>query len=529
MNNRYLNLFLALLPVAQLQAEGNVTIEFENRTLTIPSEMVDLMQSDTLLQKVDISYSATNGGLTTSDTISATDVVLTTEKPQSFNVLSTFSLTKTNNPTLKADIVVELGAQTSTLIVLPYLGSVSNLVPSFQTTGAHIFVDGKLWNEGKTVDFTSPVKVKVAAFNGDVRTYTIVVSKTSLPYVEIKTNSNQTIEKDWVEANLTIDGADEGTLSVKGKGSHYSNGQKNNFALKFEDKKSLLDIRKNKRWLIDANDADKTLFRNQLGFWLSQQLSDTTWTPTSKMVNLCVNGQFMGCYALLEQPRICKGRFEDGYLLTTETNADVFEDAFPTKISAMWLAFEDPETGSKGTGLIRTKDKIDKFEKALKQEDWATVEQYADLASLANWLVINEIAFNTEAFTDNTLIHVADNGKISMLPAWELKKAFGCETDETEGWAASSNLWMSQLLNYSTFKQLVKQQYAKIRQKDAELNAFIDQQSAALSESAVGNNAVWKNLDSTAYGSNVSAVYNAEVERLKSWVNSRLAWLDTQW
>lgn len=528
MKRLYAYTFLALSTAAQLQAQGEVTIEFDNSTLVLPASAVDLMQSDTVLQRVSLSYGASGNSIVTSDTISPSVVDLANEKPQSFNVLNTFSLEKSANQGLKEDISVELGAQQSVTIVLPYLSGSNSFVPTFKTTGSHIFIDGKLWQAGNSVDFSSPVQVKVVAFNGDVRTYSITVSKSGLPYVVLSTGGKG-IDKEWGEAKLTIDGNDEGTLNIKGKGSHFSVGQKNNYALKFESKKSLFGITKNKRWLLVANESDKLLLRSKLGYWLWQRLAPGQWVPAAIPVNVGIDDKYVGCYNLVEQPRICKGRLEDGFLMSVEEGADAFEEAFRAKYSKTILVFEDPETGSKGTGLVRTKDKIDKFEKALEKGDWNTVEQVADLESLAMWLVINEIAYNTEAFTDNTMVYVDGSGKISLLPAWELKKAFGCETDSYEGWVASEAPWMTQLLKNSSFVSLVKKQYAAVRALDSELKAFIDQQAKTMREAATGDNTVWKNLSSEAYGNAATTAYDVETERLKSWMEGRLKWLDTQW
>ena len=169
----YTYTFLALSTAAQLQAQGEVTIEFNNSTLVLPASAVDLMQSDTVLQRVSLSYGASGNSIVTSDTISPSVVDLANEKPQSFNVLNTFSLEKSANQGLKENISVELGAQQSVTIVLPYLLGSNSFVPTFKTTGSHIFIDGKLWQVGNSVDFSSPVQVKVVAFNGDIRTYSI--------------------------------------------------------------------------------------------------------------------------------------------------------------------------------------------------------------------------------------------------------------------------------------------------------------------------------------------------------------------
>jgi hypothetical protein len=84
------------------------------------------------------------------------------------------------------------------------------------------------------------------------------------------------------------------------------------------------------------------------------------------------------------------------------------------------------------------------------------------------------------------------------------------------------------LMKNNDFVSLVKKQYAKIRSSKNELYSYIDQQTKILREAGIGDNTVWKNLSNDAYG-NAAAAYDAETERLKNWLESRMNWLDTQW
>lgn len=523
MNKRYCNLLCALGMATCLNAQ--VTVELDHKTVTLPIEDVDLLQSDTLVQLLNISVPSSRI-ISTSKAIEVDKLDLKNEKQNAFNVLNDMTLKKSDNDGLQADVSIALDNQSSATLVLPFLSSVASLVPTFSTTGAYIFVNDKLWHDGDKVNFTEPVKVKVVSFNGDVRTYQISVTKTDFPLVEIK-SADRSIGKDWAEGTLTIDGVVTDGMSVKGKGSHYYFGLKNNYALKFGDKKSLLNMTKNKRWLLFANESDNTLLRADIGYWLAGQLADGSWTPAAKPVNLSVNGSFQGCYTLVEQPRICKGRFEDGVLLSVEQEADYGDDVFRSKISNTLFVFEDPETGAKGTMLVKTKDKIDKFEKALAAENWTEVEKLADLKSFANWLVINEIAANADAFVSDTYIHVSADGKIALLPAWNLKKAFGCENDAYNVFVAEQTPWIGQLLKSKNFVALVKEQYGKVNQKA--LETYIEQQAKGLKLAAIANNAVWKNLVAESYGKRAANAYDNETERLKKWVSNRLMWLDSQW
>lgn len=494
-------------------------------------DAVDLMESTSNRQKFTLSYPAVSTSVGFSDIINPSNVVLTHKDVRhSFNQLNNIAFRKSSNSALNEDIVINADSVHTIDIALPYVKDVTGLIPEINSTGSYVFINNRQWKEGDKVDFSTTTSIKIVAFNGDIQTYDINISKSTLPYVELSCPASQAIGKEWISNTyLAIDGKEIAQTSIKGKGSHYAENLKNNFALKFENKTNLLGITKNKRWLLLSNEADKTLFRAEIGYWISAKLANDAWTPATKPINLSINGQYAGCYSLIEQPRICKGRLDNGYLISIDQEADMDDDKFMSTISNTLFIMEDPETGVKGTGLIQAKDKIDKLEKAIAKEDWATVGKIADLNSFANWLVVNEIAKNSTAFHSDTYIHITGDGIISLTPIWDLKKGFGCEDNATAGWTACTTAWIQPLLKNEDFLKTVKQQFAKVYGMKNELLDYITQETKARREAAIANNTLWHNLSAERYGNEAGSAYDKETELLRNWLENRLEWLNNEW
>lgn len=95
------------------------------------------------------------------------------------NTIIEFSFLATNNPALQpqSDIVGTI-SDNSILITVPHGTNVTALVANFVTNSTEVTVNGVRQISGKTPnDFSVPVVYKVAAENGDIREYSVAVTK----------------------------------------------------------------------------------------------------------------------------------------------------------------------------------------------------------------------------------------------------------------------------------------------------------------------------------------------------------------
>ncbi|HQJ90758.1 MAG TPA: hypothetical protein PLB70_09085, partial [Paludibacteraceae bacterium] len=236
---------------------------------------VDTMISTTSEQKLLLSYPENElKSITFPSQILESEVNLDkNDKPQSFNLLKSISFNKLNNADVAADFYFLADNSSDLTVVLPTISDFSALASSIVTTGSYVYLNGKLWAENNKMDFSKENNtIKVVAFNGDVRTYNLIVKNSGLPILKIQVPNEVEVGSDWSEfAMMNLASSSFSNVKIKGKGSHYKSGLKNSYNLKFEDKTSLLDIVKNKRWMLIANDADKTLMRSALAYNISSK------------------------------------------------------------------------------------------------------------------------------------------------------------------------------------------------------------------------------------------------------------------
>ncbi|HOI26028.1 MAG TPA: CotH kinase family protein [Paludibacteraceae bacterium] len=494
---------------------------------------VDTMISTTSEQKLLLSYPENElKSITFPSQILESEVNLDkNDKPQSFNLLKSISFNKLNNADVAADFYFLADNSSDLTVVLPTISDFSALASSIVTTGSYVYLNGKLWAENNKMDFSKENNtIKVVAFNGDVRTYNLIVKNSGLPILKIQVPNEVEVGSDWSEfAMMNLASSSFSNVKIKGKGSHYKSGLKNSYNLKFEDKTSLLDIVKNKRWMLIANDADKTLMRSALAYNISSKYLGFDWTPNCKPVEFVLNGQYLGSYFLTEQVRVCDGRVENGYVLSIEDSADEGDDSFVASASGKLFVMKDPETGSAGAGLVRSQTIINQFESVLFgssfQDAGSGYRSLCDINSFVDWFLINEIAKNEEAFFSDTYQTITEQDVLKMGPVSDMEKAFGISDSDTEGFVSKTTPWMSRLFEDPEFAALVKSRFAKIYAAKSDILNWIDTEAAMLQLSAASNDVVWNSANNVE-ASNAS--YQEEVKRLKTWLEGRLNWLNEE-
>ena len=91
---------------------------------------------------------------------------------------------------------------------------------------------------------------------------------------------------------------------MKGRGNYSWSFRRKSFTLKLGKKADLCGLGSNKKWALVANDYDKSLMRNSLAGYLGSKLTNLSWTPKSRPVDLYVNGSYRGNYLLIERVSI---------------------------------------------------------------------------------------------------------------------------------------------------------------------------------------------------------------------------------
>ena len=381
------------------------------------------------------------------------------------------------------------------------------------------------------------------------------LTHTGLPVTIVNTpgNVNITSKEEYVEdALMTILQTDITDafcelMNMKGRGNSTWNAPKKPYAIKFDKKKSLMSLPDDKSWVLLANYYDATLLRNDLAFFMGQELSSLDWTPHYQHVDLMLNGQYKGIYQLGEKVKISKGRVnvgDEGFLMEIDQRALTEEDAryFTTDHFSNPVNIKDPEVEYDDEDYNYAKSFVQAADAALFSESFTDVnegwQKYLDMDSFVDWYLINEISKNADACVlfSSCYMNLKRGGKLKMGPLWDFDLSFGgypwSPTDtwanDVEGFKLKSTPWFSRLFEDPIFISRVKERFAYFYDNKQTLYDHIDEGAQKLVNKVEEENKLWGRItDKTASSDEVKNSYQEKINYLKSWLASRLDWLNT--
>ncbi|WP_449435126.1 hypothetical protein [Pedobacter steynii] len=138
-------------------------------------------------------------------------------------ILNAFSILKTNNPDLPADLNFTIKGNKATA-KLKYFKQ--KLIATFSTQATSVTIDGIVQESGKTVvDFSQPVKYTLTSRYGTKAEYLLSIDwEASVPRISITTAGNAPIvsKDDYLQATIKIEGLGgfqdySGTTRIKGR------------------------------------------------------------------------------------------------------------------------------------------------------------------------------------------------------------------------------------------------------------------------------------------------------------------------
>ena len=459
--------------------------------------------------------------------------------------LSNFSFLTVNNPELSDDIVLSFDNNNNTFSgVIPQNTSVEKLIATFQFSGSSVEVSGIVQTSGNTEnDFTQILNYQV--FSGtDAISYAVDVTRyTGLPVIEIQTNEFLAVDSrdTYVEAELEIEGWRyhdsnlQSNIEIRGRGhSTWDWYPKKPYQIKFDTATSVLSMLEERRWILLAEYADKTMIRNKIAFELGK-LSDLPWVPSSEFLELFVNSEYQGTYHLIEKIELSSSRIDperSKYLLEID-QLDRLDATDPYFVSNFFLFhLKEPEITQDSAAIIEVRNIILEFEDALLNQRFLdnpeTYGSLIDLNSFVDWFLINEITKNIDAgaFYSSVYLTVSVDGKIGLGPIWDFDLSMA---GDYEGWWMTSSQWFELLLLDSYFVNLVKERFNHFYANKTEIINIIDRSAKYLELASKQNDSKWGTIGIYVFPNPVYfETYAEEVDFLKNWISSRMDWLQLE-
>lgn len=363
--------------------------------------------------------------------------------------------------------------------------------------------------------------------------------------------------------------------SAKGRGNYSWSFSKKSFTLKLDKKVDLCGMGKSKKWALIANAYDKSLLRNTAAFDIGSRMSNLAWTPQAKPVDLYVNGSYRGSYILVERITVDEDRVaidelkngpkEDptgandqvpnitgGYLLEWDFRRSA--DHNVTAGSRGWVGIREPEDEDDGSGITKKQisyinDYLDDTDAALFGSRWKDDARgwkaYIDEKSAVDYYIAQELTKPVDGnMWASVYMYKARNGKLFFGPMWDYDLAMGSanragNTVSPNGWylrnpvstsaKQSSTTWFNRLNDDPDFRAAVRARWKEVHPELRKNDAFLAARQSAISKSASANFGKWNVKERISPAQVVKGSWSKEVSYLRSWLRTRISWMDRQY
>jgi hypothetical protein len=373
-------------------------------------------------------------------------------------------------------------------------------------------------------------------------------------------------------AGLEFRGASSQSFDKKSYGVETRNDDDSNLNT------SILGFPEENDWVFYGPYSDKSLMRNPLMFSIASDLN--RYASCWQYFDLYINEQHQGIYVLLEKMKRDDFRININKLKESENDGEDVTGGYIIKIdktvgdgngtgdyndTISFASFHLSQRNKKHHFLYDTPDAdeitteqktyiqsyLHDFEDALQSVNFTDEEvgyrNYIDVDSFVDYFILNELGRNVDSYRLSTYLVKDKNAKLAMGPMWDLNLAFGnanyCEGDNVRTWAyefsavcpSDANpvpFWWQRLLSDPYFSDKVKSRWQALR-----LNVLSDEHSEAKindislllekSKSVPENFSVWGTLGEYVWpNAFIGESHQQEVDYLKTWLQSRVSWLD---
>jgi hypothetical protein len=441
--------------------------------------------------------------------------------------------------------------------VVPGIYKERSFVVSFEPASANLKVGTVVQKSGVTVnDFSKPVIYTYTNAKGEVKELKISITNfTGLPIFYLETsaevlsedvyitgtfNSNANGQFDQLPANIP--------MNIRGRGNGTWLAPKKPYRIKFDSKQSLLGLTAAKSWVLLANYYDKTLLRNAVALDMGHQFS-ADFTPHYRFVEVVMDGVYIGNYMLTEQVEINQGRvaineltandtddsaITGGYLLEVDESLDA--DHYFYSKNGLPFTIKDPNDIT-DKQLTYIQNYVQQTEDAIFADNFADPDngyaKYINVDSFINWYLVKELMKDNDALDKGSTYYYKDlNGKLGMGPVWDFDIAAGndatTDVNDPTGWWARNAKWFNRLFQDPVFKAKVKARWQALQPNLTLVLNNLDKNAAYINLSQQQNFVAWDILNVDLQGTNteIAGSYKGEVSYLKTWLNTRIAWMN---
>ncbi len=313
---------------------------------------------------------------------------------------------------------------------------------------------------------------------------------------------------------------------------------------------SLLAMPEENDWVLNGLAFDASLIRDYLSYNLSRQLGN--YAPRQRYCEVIINGSYQGLYILQEKVKIDDNRVDITKIGPSDNTGESLTGGYLTKADK--VTSEDPSAWVMPTYLGTVTDFVHEFPKPrditnaqhtyIKTvfEKLATAANnnsltngfpsVMDVPSFVDFVLVNELAANVDAYQFSTFFHKDKNGKLRAGPLWDHNLTFGNDLFMWGLDRSKTNLWQfdngdntgprfwRDLFNNTTFRCYLSRRWHNVTGAGQPLsidniNSFIDETVDEIGEAVVRENARWGTIGN----------HETHITGIKNFLISRMAWM----
>ncbi len=318
---------------------------------------------------------------------------------------------------------------------------------------------------------------------------------------------------------------------------------------------SILGLPKDNDWILNSLVFETSLLRNFICYNLSRKIGE--YASRTVYCEVLINGQYQGLYLLLE-------KVKQGHDRVNVIKIEPTDDSYPD-VTGGYITKADKTTGGdpvawtmpSGAGIdpVAFIHELPKPENVTLMQNNYIRSQFErlsntaaagntsvtdgfpsviDIPSFIDYMIINELSANADAYQFSTYFHKDRNGKLRAGPIWDQDLTFGYDLffwgfdrSKTDTWQFSNGdnegpLFWKNLFYNTKFRCYMSKRWNELISPGQPLNplvidSLIDKADSTITEAVSRENAMW----------NTSPFHETEVQKIKTFINQRETWMTT--
>lgn len=330
-----------------------------------------------------------------------------------------------------------------------------------------------------------------------------------LIFIETENKAGVTDDKSYTNCTVSVTNCEaayeleQAAAGIRLRGNSTQMYEKKPYRLRFEEKQQLLGLSEgaDRSWVLLAEFNDASLLRNLITYRFAKELEGISYTTDCRLVEVYLDGEYIGLYLLAEQTKVGKERInldesgvadatvtDTGYLL--ELEADRTRRSEEGAEGEAWFAvtgYANEKDNSMQMPMERTFDETSAFyvikSDARSKEQVAYIQNYmiqvydaiyrekskeavgalVDLASAVDMYLVQLIANDFDNNYSSVYVYKDAGGKLMFGAPWDFDLAYGNFTGYTE---AEDTVYIYHLLRqlgeYDWFREMLAERYLEI-------------------------------------------------------------------